>query len=174
MSHPFNLRFTYHVLRFAPYTLLLIAFLLFLPNPALAQTPTPRPVTDDEVNAVAKQLYCPVCENIPLDVCSTQACQDWREEIRLKLSQGWNTEQIKQYFADRFGDRVLAAPPARGLNWLVYLFPPAAIVAGVFILYRAFKAWKQPASSSVAASPTTGPVADEYIKRLEEEMQKRQ
>ena len=31
-----------------------------------AQQPTP---SDDEVNAIARQLYCPVCENTPLDVC---------------------------------------------------------------------------------------------------------
>ncbi len=39
--------------------------------PALAQG---QPPTDDEVNRIAKQLYCPVCENTPLDVCPTQAC----------------------------------------------------------------------------------------------------
>ena len=27
-------------------------------------------VTDDQVNAVAKKLNCPVCENVPLDACS--------------------------------------------------------------------------------------------------------
>ena len=32
------------------------------------------PVTDDEVNALAQELYCPVCENVPLDVCPTRAC----------------------------------------------------------------------------------------------------
>jgi cytochrome c-type biogenesis protein CcmH len=35
-----------------------------------AQGSTP---TDDEVNAIAKQLFCPVCENTPLDVCPTDA-----------------------------------------------------------------------------------------------------
>ena len=49
----------------------------------LAQEPTP---SDDEVNAIAKQLYCPVCENTPLDVCPTEACRQWRELIRQQLS----------------------------------------------------------------------------------------
>jgi len=32
---------------------------------AAAQAPAPTPViSDDQVNAVARQLYCPVCENI--------------------------------------------------------------------------------------------------------------
>ena len=41
---------------------------------AFAQEATPIPVTDDQVNAIAHDLYCPVCENTPLDVCGTQAC----------------------------------------------------------------------------------------------------
>ena len=80
-----------------------------------AQAPTP---SDDDVNAIARQLFCPVCENTPLDVCPTQACAQWRALIREKLSQGWTADQIKQYFADQYGARVLAEPPQQGLNWL--------------------------------------------------------
>ena len=79
------------------------------------------PPTDDEVNAIAGELYCPVCENIPLDVCPTQACEQWRATIREKLEIGWNDEQIKQYFVDQYGARVLATPPAQGLNWPITL-----------------------------------------------------
>ena len=69
--------------------LLIIVLALLFALPALAQdTPPIDPdidtsaITDDQVNAIANQLYCPVCENIPLDTCGTLACEDWREEIR--------------------------------------------------------------------------------------------
>jgi cytochrome c-type biogenesis protein CcmH len=140
---------------------------------ALAQDPTPALPSDDQVNAIAKQLYCPVCENIPLDVCGTQACAQWRELIREKLSQGWSEAQIKQYFADQYGDRVLAIPPPRGLNWLVYVVPPLAILAGVYILYRAMRSWRQAASQPAAPGEASLPQNDEYIRRLEEELRKR-
>jgi cytochrome c-type biogenesis protein CcmH len=152
-------------------TLLTLLLALLLASVAFAQDTPPSP-SDDQVNAIAKQLYCPVCENIPLDVCGTQACAQWRDLIREKLSQGWSEAQIKQYFVDQYGDRVLATPPAHGLNWLVYLVPPIAIVAGIFILYRALKAWKKPAQQ--AAGPLPAPEqSDEYILRLEEELKKR-
>jgi cytochrome c-type biogenesis protein CcmH len=46
-------------------SLLVLSLSLVAVKVATAQQPTP---SDDEVNAIAKQLYCPVCENIPLDV----------------------------------------------------------------------------------------------------------
>jgi cytochrome c-type biogenesis protein CcmH len=149
---------------------IITAFLAF--NLGQAQGTAPQPPTDDQVNAIAKQLYCPVCENIPLDVCGTQACAQWRELIREKLSQGWSEAKIKQYFVDQYGDRVLATPPARGLNWLVYIIPPIAILAGVYILYRAFKSWKQAAPEDVQDEEPPAPT-DDYVMRLEEELRKR-
>jgi len=141
-----------------------------------AQQPTP---SDDQVNAIAKQLYCPVCENIPLDVCPTTACAQWRELIRQKLADGWSEQQIKDYFVQQYGARVLGTPPPKGINWLVYLVPPLAILAGVYILYHAFRSWKHTAqqvdlSPSTPGPPTEmDPVQDEYIKRLEDEVRKR-
>src|SRR3989337_3148061 len=63
-----------------------------------AQDEQPRIPTDDEVNAVAKKLYCPVCPNTPLDVCETQACKDWRAQIRDQLAAGWSGQQSFYYF----------------------------------------------------------------------------
>ena len=156
--------------------LLTLLFGLLVVSVVYAQQPTP---SDDQVNAIAKQLYCPVCENIPLDVCPTQPCAQWRELIRTKLAAGWSEQQIKDYFVEQYGARVLGTPPPRGLNWLVYVVPPVAILAGVYILYRTLRAWKQPALVADTQPPPAGmpgetdPAQDEYIARLEEEVRKR-
>jgi cytochrome c-type biogenesis protein CcmH len=159
--------------------LLTIVAVLLVISTAWAQDPTPSPaISDDQVNAVAKQLYCPVCENVPLDVCPTQACAEWRELIREQLGQGMSEAQIKDYFVNRFGDRVLAAPPARGLNWLAYILPPVAILLGAFLLFRAMRMWRrtdQPAPAPVRAAPDSTPQSaddDPYVKRLEDELRK--
>jgi cytochrome c-type biogenesis protein CcmH len=150
--------------------LLVILVTALSASSAAAQQPTP---SDDEVNAIAKQMFCPVCENTPLDVCPTQACAQWRELIREKLAAGWSEKQIKDYFVEQYGARVLGAPPARGLNWLVYLIPPIAILVGIYILYRAMHSWKQsPEDINLTTSPADEP-QDEYVARLEEELRKR-
>jgi cytochrome c-type biogenesis protein CcmH len=143
---------------------------------AQQSTPPPQPVTDDQVNTIAHQLYCPVCENIPLDACGTAACEQWRGLIRDMLEQGKSGQEIKNYFAQQYGDRVLGAPPARGINWLVYIIPPVAILIGAFVLFRAFQEWRKPPKGAQAASgqPPGPPPQDEaYVQRLEEELRKR-
>lgn len=130
--------------------------------------------TDDEVNAIAKDLFCPVCENTPLDVCPTDACKDWREEIRTMLAEGKNEEQIKQHFVDYYGARVLSEPPRTGFNWLIYVVPPIVIVAGIFVLFRAFRAWDKSSNPEANQTEIDAPASDdEYIARMEEELKKR-
>jgi cytochrome c-type biogenesis protein CcmH len=139
------------------YALLLLLVLAGLATaPVFAQGSNPP--TDDDVNAIAKQLYCPVCENTPLDVCPTQACAQWRDQIRLMLSQGKSEAEIKQYFADNYGARVLNEPPREGLNWLVYLVP---------------RAMKKPVVAAALQGPKIDAAADDYVARLEAEIKKR-
>ncbi len=148
---------------------LIIIFLLVLTyvTPAYAQQSTPQP---DDVNRVARQLYCPVCENTPLDVCPTQACAQWRSLIRDKLAAGWTDDQIKQYFAAQYGIRVLAEPPTP----LVYIVPPILILLGIVILIRALRSMRRNAAKVTAppAMPSAA-VDDAYLSRVEEELKKR-
>lgn len=126
--------------------------------------------SDNEVNAIAKNLYCPVCENVPLDSCPTLACQQWRDQIADKLTLGWSDEQIYDYFVEQYGDRVLAAPPLRGLNWLVYLLPPTAILIAAVLLYRNLRKWRKVQAETTETS--AGQKGD-YIQQLEDELKAR-
>ena len=170
MKHFFGSR----TLRITFYISLFLALVFFTFTTAFAQDTTP---TDDEVNAIAKQLYCPVCENTPLDVCPTEACRQWRELIRDQLAEGKTEAEIKQYFVANYGARVLSEPPRTGFNWLVYIIPPVLILLGAVLLFNAFRAWTKPKSAEAGAEQVneagTSSSDDEYIKRLEEELKNR-
>src|SRR4030066_212316 len=103
------------ITKFLPALILTLILGVMVTGAVSAQQPTP---SDDQVNAIAKQLYCPVCENIPLDVCPTTACAQWRELIRQKLADGWSEQQIKEYFVQQYGSRVIGTPN----RWL-FLIP---------------------------------------------------
>ncbi|HTP09115.1 MAG TPA: cytochrome c-type biogenesis protein [Anaerolineae bacterium] len=155
-------------------SLLLIA----LTSVALAQNGTPPaptpaarpPVTADDVNRIAKQMYCPVCENEPLDACRTAACQQWRAQIGQMLSEGQTEQQIKDYFVARYGARVLAQPPAEGTSLWLYVLPIVGLIVGVIIvvwLLRRFRA--RGAEAPVSATPAKSS-GDEYVDRVERDL----
>jgi len=155
--------------------LLLLSVIALIPTAIVhAQNPTP---SDDEVNAIAKQLYCPVCENTPLDVCPTEACRQWRDLIRQMLAEGKSEDEIKQYFVEYYGARVLNEPPRTGFFWLAYIIPPAVILAGAFFLFRALRRWTRPVAASAgpgsAPSDSGSTPKNEYVARLENELKKK-
>ena len=132
-----------------------------------AQAPTP---TDDDVNRIAKQLYCPVCESTPLDVCPTEACRQWRDLIRTMLAEGKSEAEIKQYFVTQYGARVLAEPPNRLVSYLV---PAVIILLGALLLARGFQMWMKPSKTeAVPAGNEPQQSNDPYVARLEEELKK--
>jgi len=149
---------------------MVILFGALVSSPVMAQEPQPTP-SDDEVNAIAQKMYCPVCENIPLDVCATQACEQWREMIREKLAAGWTEDEIFDYFVTLYGDRVLSEPPKTGLNWMIYVLPPVFMVIGIYIIVRGFQSWKQPVESLMVDE--VHPEQDDYAAQIEEELKKR-
>jgi cytochrome c-type biogenesis protein CcmH len=147
-----------------------LAFAFSFLTIALAQAPTP---SDDEVNRVAKQLYCPVCESTPLDVCPTEACRQWRDLIRTMLADGKSDSEIKQYFVEHYGARVLAEPPNR---LVTYLVPAVIILLGALLLFRGFQMWMKPSVTKTGApdvEPEAKSAQDPYVARLEEELKKR-
>jgi cytochrome c-type biogenesis protein CcmH len=157
-------------LRIPFYVLLLtLALAGVWTSSASAQGPTP---TDDEVNRIAKQLYCPVCESTPLDVCPTEACRQWRDLIRSMLAEGKSEAEIKQYFVTQYGARVLAEPPNR---LVTYLVPSVIILLGAVLLLRGFHMWMKPSTTKAAAADPereAKAAQDPYIARLEEELKK--
>ncbi len=167
-------------------SLVLLATAVPNPSPVRAQggaTP-PKPVTDDHVNQVASRLFCPVCENIPLDTCGTAACAQWRDEIRLQLESGKTDQQVIDDFIARYGDRVVGTPQdptLRALSlvtpWLISLMALGA-VAFIFLRWRA----ELVAQSRKARVKSTGPAAlqsasptndNEYRSRLERDLARR-
>jgi cytochrome c-type biogenesis protein CcmH len=149
---------------------MLVAVLAFISMvTASAQGPAP---SDDEVNQIAKKLYCPVCENVPLDVCPTEACRQWREQIREMLIEGRTEEQIIDYFAVTYGERA-TGDPRNKLE--AYLIPVVLIILGTLLLLGALRMWRKPLAA-VPASPKEKAKSvqqDEYMARFEEELKKR-
>lgn len=90
-------------------------------------------VTLDDVNRVARQMYCDVCEGIPLDQCESITCEDWRKEIGRLLGVGYTDGQIIDRFTERYGGDVAAIPRNKSDRQLTFAVP-AIIVALIGVI----------------------------------------
>jgi cytochrome c-type biogenesis protein CcmH len=143
---------------------------LLLVFPAAAQDTT-TPITDDEVNAVAHEMYCPVCENVPLDVCPTLACAQWRAEIREQLTTGRTVEEIQADFVRRYGQQVLGTPQDPALRALSLVTPwiaaAVALVVGIWVFIR----WSRTPRSGTTLAQAAAPEMDAaYRARVEQDL----
>ncbi|MBN2470076.1 MAG: cytochrome c-type biogenesis protein CcmH [Anaerolineae bacterium] len=156
----------------------LMALLLAGGSLALAQggegeTAPVREVTADEVNALSSKLYCPVCENIPLDVCGTEACARWREQVRTLLEEGKSEEEVVDYFVTQFGERVVATPRDPLLNFLSWVVPAASVVIGLGIVGIVLVTWRGRTETLAGGDPDDERLPnedDDYRNRLEREL----
>jgi cytochrome c-type biogenesis protein CcmH len=164
-------------------SVLLLALLLMIGGGvALAQADAPaaseaaqREVTPDEVNTVARELWCPLCSGVRLDSCELKACDQMKDVIAIKLAEGEDTESIQAYFVEQYGPQVMGEPPRQGFNWLAWILPALAVVVGGYFFWRTTQRMVQ---SPEATAPTTVKTVtvpsedDEYTQKLDEELAK--
>ncbi|RIK35505.1 MAG: hypothetical protein DCC55_30150 [Chloroflexi bacterium] len=146
-----------------------------LARPLAAQEsgPTTRQVTADEVNEVARQIWCPLCSGVRLDSCELKACEQMRQEIALKLAAGEDAESIKSYFLAQYGPQILGEPPREGFNWLAWILPFVALGGGaIFLAVRGRSLFMRPASTRPTPGAIVAPEDEPYARRLEEELKR--
>ena len=129
-------------------------------------------VSDNAVIAIAEKMYCPVCENIPLDECQTTACLEWKEEIRQQLAAGRDETEIIDDFVGRFGDQVVGVPQDPLLRWLTILAPIVAVALALGLGIHTFRRFGSHQRLRVASDGVTaGELSDDdYRRRLERDV----
>lgn len=141
---------------------------------AVVMAQEPRPIEDisaDEVNAIAKDLYCPVCENIPLDTCGTAACEDWRYEIRLQLADGATEQEIVDDFISRFGERVVGTPQDPVLRAMSLVTPWVLVGGLIFAVVTMIRGKDKPKPAAPVVSVSSEAVSDDdYRNMLENDL----
>jgi len=133
----------------------------------------PTTVTDDDVVDIAEHMYCPVCENEPLDECRNQTCIQWKQEIRRQLEAGQNQDQIITYFVDRYGQMVVGVPTDPFLRALALGIPVIGGALALLIGWWTFQRWQQADLKTAPATPDASASTlpdDDYRQRLEQDL----
>jgi cytochrome c-type biogenesis protein CcmH len=134
---------------------------------ATAPAATPRA----SFTQVESDLMCVLCHE-PLAVAQSPEAFQERQYVRTLIAQGETRRQIDRNMVAQYGAAVLALPPARGFNLLVYVLPPVVLALGIAGLAVTLPKWRRRARQAAAASPAAAMAppdpADEQ--RLDEEL----
>jgi len=98
-------------------------------------------VSDADVNVVASQLRCVVCQSLSVADSPSEMAAQMRHLVRERLAAGETPDQVVRYFVEKYGDWILLAPPRRGFTLLVWLLPPVAVLLGLAVAVRRVRAW---------------------------------
>jgi cytochrome c-type biogenesis protein CcmH len=121
---------------------------------------------------VAALLRCPVCQGLSVADSPSTAAQNMRHQIRDLLAAGYDGQQVMAYFESSYGEFVRLQPPLRGINWLLWVAPAAALIAGGYVFARVTKrraaaaASAEPEAAAPAAAPPMDPALAAYRDRV--------
>ncbi len=110
---------------------------------------------DEAYVRVAKQLRCPVCQQLSILDSPAELAVEMRSVVRERLAAGDTEEEVLAYFVSKYGEWVLLDPPKRGFNLIVWLGPVALLLGGAVVLSRVFRNWLRSADGDDPAAPIT-------------------
>ena len=110
-------------------------------NVSLAQVPVGS-YDEDEAQAIDQMLMCPVCPAESIDQAQVPLARQMRQRVRELLSEGATRQEVLDYFADRYGQEVLASPPKSGVNLLAWALPIAGLLAALVAVLLVLRAMR--------------------------------
>lgn len=173
--------------RLALYGIVILCFhLVLIAGTAFAQdgeVAVPTDISADEVNEIARELWCPLCSGVRLDSCELKACDQMKDVIAIKLSEGEDLESIRTYFVAQYGPQVLGEPPLEGFNWLAWILPFVVLAIGGYVLWMTIQRMANRAPEPIVVpsgqrpvqsqnGTATEPKADDYEAKLAEELKR--
>ena len=131
---------------------------------------SPQPESERRAQAVDNSLICPICPGETIDRSQVQLAKDMQAIVRVQIDEGRTDEEIRQFFVDRYGERVLAAPPREGFHWLVWAAPPVGVVLALLTLFWVTQAMgRRPPEPPLADADADDDLAP-YLQQVDREL----
>jgi len=97
-------------------------------------TPALTPEQEATARRVEEQLMAPCCFGSTVATHHSPAADAIRDEVRSLVARGRNEQEILNLYLDRYGERILAQPVARGFNLLAYWVPAIGWLCGTAVV----------------------------------------
>ena len=147
----------------------LTLFMLLFPALAVIAQNSEEEVLQKTARELYERIMCPICAGQTIAQSNSGTSVQMRDLVLKKLRQGETKEEILQYFASKYGERILAQPTKKGFNRMLWLLPFVIIVVAVAVISLLMLRW------SSRVSVETEPRFDEnqqseYLTRLDKEL----
>jgi len=129
---------------------LFAALLIFAQSSAVELTP------DEEARAQAlmREIRCVACENEPISQSASDIAENMRVRVRTMVDEGASDEQVRDWFADRYGEFVLFRPKAQGpLDYLLWIGPFLVLALGAALGFGLLRGRRTDRSEIDAVAP---------------------
>jgi cytochrome c-type biogenesis protein CcmH len=115
----------------------------------------PPRTTEQQVEAIARTLKCPVCESQSVGDSDSASARAIRVEIARLVEEGHSSSEIRAAIAASFGERVQLIPPASGFAGLVWILPVIVLIVALAAVSAALARWRR--------TPRSSPTDDDRI-----------
>jgi cytochrome c-type biogenesis protein CcmH len=118
-----------------------------------------------------REVICPTCHTT-LDLSSSPIADRMRLFISARIAAGDTKSEIKSKLVDQFGEAVLAAPPKKGFNLLVWVLPLVGVALGAVALGFLARRWARAQAPAPADPSSNGRAAldPDLERRVDEEL----
>jgi cytochrome c-type biogenesis protein CcmH len=125
--------------------------------------------TSSRFNDLGHRLMCTCgCGQVLLE-CNHVGCtasESMRRELTAGLQRGDNDDQILNWFVQKYGAVVLAAPAKTGFGRVAWLMPYLSLLAGLVLTALIIRLWRSRSQAAPAASISRmNPAALESMRR---------
>jgi cytochrome c-type biogenesis protein CcmH len=110
-------------------------------QPRAVTSPADSIAIEAATTALASELRCPVCQGNSIQDSPSELALQMRDVIRDQLLTGKTPDEVRAYFVDKYGEWILLAPRAEGLNLIVYVVPFVAVFVGGLVVWRTVRRW---------------------------------
>ena len=128
------------------------------------------PYDEAEAQSIDRMLICPVCPAETIDQAQVELSKQMRRIVREMLSQGADRDEILDFFVDRYGTEVLAAPPKSGANLVVWVLPVVGVMAGLGVVFVVLRSMASQRVAETATGPMMGDDLAPYLEAIDREM----
>jgi cytochrome c-type biogenesis protein CcmH len=132
------------------------------------------PPREARVQALGKQLRCPMCQGLSIADSNSSAARAQMDKVRELVASGRTDQEIRDYFTSRYGEWALLEPPASGMNLLVWLLPLLLLVGGGLAIARTMRrpAAAPPARTAEPEQKGPAPSDDPYLEAVRAELRR--